>query len=189
MRKRILFIVIATFLLVACNNDKNIKVEEHDHSSHEMGDRKLKSSAENPKILSGLIDSYLVLKNALVNDDNKKAASSAQIMLKAFTDFDMNQLSETQHKEYMEISENSQEQLEHIIKSPIDHQREHFEILSTDLSDLITLIGTDKHLYLDFCSMFNNGKGATWVSETSEISNPYYGSKMIDCGNVQKEFN
>jgi len=89
----------------------------------------------------------------------------------------------------MEIYENSKEQLEHIVKSPIDHQREHFEVLSTDLNDLITLIGTDQVLYRDFCPMYNSGKGATWISEKEGIENPYYGSKMFNCGKIQDKIN
>jgi hypothetical protein len=40
----------------------------------------------------------------------------------------------------MDIYENAKEQTEHIVKSPMDHQREHFEILSNDINDLIASI-------------------------------------------------
>ena len=101
----------------------------------------------------------------------------------------MTKLTDAQHKEYMEIVENAKEQAEHIVKSPIDHQREHFEVLSNDVNDLITLLGTDKTLYQTFCPMYNNKKGAIWLSETDEIKNPFYGSKMLTCGKVQKQIN
>ena len=87
----------------------------------------------------------------------------------------------------MEILESAKEHAEHIVKSPIDHQREHFEVLSTDIKDLIGLVGSEKTLYQDFCPMFNDGKGAIWLSEFKEIKNPYYGSKMLTCGSIQKE--
>jgi len=194
MKASILAILVAAFLFVSCNNDKNHTDGGKMHSDEIHGSQKLENKTveiplEETGLLSGLIDSYLLLKDALVNEDNKKAASSADLMLKSFANFDMSKLTEKQHKEYMEIAENSKEQLQHIIKSPIDHQREHFEVLSNDLNDLIVLIGTDKHLYVDFCSMYNNNKGASWISETAEIKNPYYGSKMMACGSVQKEFN
>ena len=108
-------------------------------------------------------------------------------MLQAFSDFEMSKLTDNQHILYMEIAENSKEQLEHIAKSPIDHQREHFEVLSNDLNDLISLIGTDKKLYQDFCPMYNDGKGANWISEIEDIQNPYYGNKMLTCGEIKKE--
>ena len=35
--------------------------------------------------------------------------------------------------------------------------------------------------------MYNEGKGAIWLSETKEIKNPYLGGKMLTCGEVQEE--
>jgi hypothetical protein len=30
--------------------------------------------------------------------------------------------------------------------------------------------------------MYNNGKGANWLSKEILIKNPYYGSQMLSCG-------
>jgi hypothetical protein len=30
--------------------------------------------------------------------------------------------------------------------------------------------------------MYNDGKGANWLSKESTIKNPYYGSQMLTCG-------
>jgi len=37
--------------------------------------------------------------------------------------------------------------------------------------------------------MYNDDKGAMWLSETDEIKNPFYGSKMLKCGKVQEKIN
>jgi len=37
--------------------------------------------------------------------------------------------------------------------------------------------------------MFNDGKGANWLSESKAISNPYLGKSMLNCGTVKKEIN
>jgi hypothetical protein len=88
-----------------------------------------------------------------------------------------------------EIIENASENAEHISENSgkIDHQREHFESLSTDLKDLIVLTGSDRTLYQTYCPMYNNSEGGTWLSETTGIKNPFYGSKMLKCGSVQQE--
>jgi hypothetical protein len=88
----------------------------------------------------------------------------------------------------MEIMENSKKHAVHVIKYPIGHQ-EHFESLSNNVKDLIALIGTDKKLYLDFCPMYNNKKGAIWISETKEIKNPYLEGEMPTCGKILKQIN
>ena len=144
---------------------------------------------EKPKTLTLIIDSYLQIKNALVSDNGGDAAKAGQKLLDAFKNFDKSTLSETQKKEYLDIEEDAVENAEHIVKNGdrISHQREHFEILSTDINDLITLLGTDKQLYRDFCPMVNNGKGAIWISEIKEIKNPFLGSKSPSCGVIQKE--
>ena len=68
----------------------------------------------------------------------------------------MSKLTGDTHTKYMEITESAKEHAEHIVKSPIDHQREHFEALSTDMTDLVALLGTDKVIYQDYCPMANN---------------------------------
>lgn len=84
------------------------------------------------------------------------------------------------------------ENAEHISTNAgnVEHQREHFALLSRDINDLTDNFGTaGLKLYLDFCPMYNKQNGAIWVSEKKEIVNPYYGSKMSDCGCVKKRYN
>lgn len=163
----------------------------HDNSDgHHNGDnadasRDINASTQKNAATTPIIDAYLQIKNALIADNKGDAAKGGTALLKAFSNFDMTTLTGETHDEYMEIVESAKEHAEHIVKSPIDHQREHFESLSTDINDMITLLGTEKTLYQDYCPM----KKVTWLSETKEIKNPYYGSKMLTCGSVKKEIN
>ena len=186
MKKFILSITIA-IMVFSIGFAQDHGDHEHDHPATDV--RSFKASTQKNAATTSIINGYLLIKNALVNDDKYGAATGGKALLKAFSEFDMAKLTKSQHKEYMEIIENATEQAEHIVKSPIDHQREHFEVLSTDINDLITLIGTDKTLYQDFCPMANGGKGAIWLSEFKDIKNPFYGSKMLKCGKVQKQIN
>lgn len=83
-----------------------------------------------------------------------------------------------------------EENAEHIAAGTgsIDHQREHFDMLSKDVNDLIDTFGSEQKLYKHFCPMYNDNKGALWISEKKEIVNPYQGSKMLTCGSMQKEW-
>lgn len=204
MKNSIYALAFSVLFLSACKNDKK-QVDSVDVNSNEMNmgkedndssmdentihtDGNMNTTTQKSGLTSAIIDAYLSIKNALVDDDSKKAAEGGKMMLTAFSNFDMNKLSESQHKEYMDILEDAKEHAEHISDSPIDHQREHFENLSTDLNDLITLVGTNKTLYVTFCPMYNK-KGATWLSETETIKNPYLGSKMLSCGEVKSKIN
>ncbi len=184
----------------AAGEEEHSHNAEHDHGDghsheHTASTEKIENTTEftgeKVKDLSLIIDSYLQLKNALVNDDSKEAAVAAVKMLSSFNGFDKTSLGEDQAGEYAEIEESAVENAEHITRNAdvIDHQREHLVVLSEDINDLITLIGTDQKLYVDFCAMANNNKGAIWLSETKDINNPYMGSEKPACGEVQKEIN
>lgn len=71
----------------------------------------------------------------------------------------------------------------------IAHQREHFDMLSSGMYDLVKAVKPSQTLYKDSCPMFNDKKGAIWLSEVKEIKNPYYGNKMLTCGEQQEEIN
>ncbi len=167
---------------------------DHDHGDHDHGSKsteKRNISATNNKnsATNGIIEGYIAIKNGLVEDDQLAAAKGAKMLLSAMSKFDMSTVSKDVHMEFMDIFNNAKENAEHISKNPIDHQREHFEDLSTDINDMIALVGTAKKLYQDFCPMANDGKGAIWISEIENIRNPFFGSKMMKCGKIQKEFN
>jgi len=164
MKKLFLTLTVAGLVLTSCGSDNTseegaAKEEahqeadghehnhgDHDHGSSEAADRNIEAGAES-NMADPIIDAYLEIKDGLTKDDKDATAKGAESLLAAFEAFDMTQLSGEQHTEYMDIMENSKEQAEHIVKSPIDHQREHFEALSVDMNDMITLIGTSKALY------------------------------------------
>lgn len=202
MKNSIYAVAFAMLFLSACKNDpKQAESNEmqmgtdNNHNQSTMDDATMEAekttdeTTQKSNLTSAIIDGYLVLKNALVKEDSKKASEGGKMMLTAFSNFEMAKLTDSQHAKYMEIAESAKEHAEHIVKNPIDHQREHFEGLSKDLNDIIALVGTDKTLYQDFCPMASNNKGAMWLSETKEINNPYFGSKMLKCGSVQKQIN
>lgn len=137
-----------------------------------------------------IVKDYLALKNALVADNDKGAANAGKKLLSTLKNVDVKSIPSSKQKEYQEIADNIKENAEHIGDNAgkIDHQREHLASLSKDVSDLIALFGSSQKLYQDHCPMYNDGKGAVWISETKDIKNPYYGNQMLNCGSVKKEF-
>lgn len=173
----------------AVQNDTVAAVTSTDMPSQKAEKSTVNEQAQNFTI-TPIIKDYLTLKNALVADNDKAAASVGKQLFTTLKNVDMKSIPANKHKEYMEIAENAKENAEHIgdNSGKIDHQREHLASLSKDVSDLIALFGTTQKLYQDYCPMYNDGKGAVWISEAKTIKNPYYGSKMLTCGSVKKEF-
>ena len=134
-----------------------------------------------------ILANYMVLKDALVETDEKAAANAGKKLETTLKSFNVNSYSSEQQKELNEIIESSTEHAEHIGKSDMAHQREHFEMLTKDIIDMVAITGTENTLYQQFCPMY--GDGGAWLSMEKNIRNPYFGSKMMTCGEVQKEIN
>lgn len=136
-----------------------------------------------------ITDSYLQIKNSLTAAKAGEAGDAAKNMYEAIKGFDKSLLTADQKKAYDQNEEDLKEHAEHISKSTgdIEHQREHFSMMSEDMYALIKAFGGGKTLYHDHCPMAKDGKGAMWLSETKEIKNPYFGDKMMECGSVEEE--
>ncbi|TAL51147.1 MAG: DUF3347 domain-containing protein, partial [Chitinophagaceae bacterium] len=91
-------------------------------------------------------------------------------------------------KVYDDIEDGLKEHAEHTGKngSDIKHQRSHFSMMSEDVYDLVKAFGGGQPIYHDHCPMYNEGKGAMWLSEMKEVKNPYYGAEMPKCGSVEE---
>jgi hypothetical protein len=140
--------------------------------------------------IADIVSNYIVLKNALTKDDGKAAANAGKAIVVALSKLDANTLDAAKKKAFTDVADDTKENAEHIGDNAgkIGHQREHFALLSKDVNDLVKAFGSTTKLYQDFCPMYDDGKGAIWISETKEIKNPYFGSKMIGCGSIKKEF-
>jgi hypothetical protein len=198
---RILFVLIATStVFVACSSDqssKENKATKMGADTTKMVESDTVSVTEvspsfnnvDPKLAASLktvVDHYLDVKNALVNNSGDEAASGGKAMAEAMTKVDKSLFTADQKNEYNGIEEDLKEHAEHIGSNggDIKHQREHFVMMSEDVYDLTKAFGAGQALYHDHCPMANDNKGAMWLSETRQVKNPYFGGKMNECVKV-----
>ena len=134
-----------------------------------------------------ILNDYFNLKDALVGDDNEKAKELGSTLAQSLKSFDASNYSDDEKSELNDIIEDATEHAEHISESDIKHQREHFKILSKDVTDMVAITGTQAKLYEQFCPMYDGG--TAWLSKEENVLNPYYGSQMLRCGKVQREIN
>ncbi|WP_241282676.1 DUF3347 domain-containing protein [Chryseobacterium timonianum] len=193
--KHLFFGLLATsgLLLTACNNNSEKKAENNEHSAHEKMDSTATNTNAAASVQSAdfteLFSHYQHLTVALASDDDKEAANAAKGMLETLPKIKTEALTAEQKKNYGDIQADIKENAEHIAENVgnIDHQREHLAVLSKDFYDIKKSIGTEEELYKVFCPMYDNKKGAFWLSKNKEVKNPYYGKKMLSCGTVQEE--
>lgn len=181
----------ATVFYIACNNSSDSKENsvKNNDSTSQAQNTNTASEPKNTGTINDVVAHYLKLKNALTNDNGNDAASSAKELGASLAKVDETSLAPEQKKTYDDLKDDIKEHAEHIGSngSNIEHQREHFDLLSKDMIDLVKATGSSTTLYMDFCPMYNNKKGASWLSETKEIKNPFYGNKMLKCGQVKEE--
>ncbi len=64
-----------------------------------------------------------------------------------------------------------------------------FSPLSRTITHIVETFGSggSTPLYLQFCPMAFGNKGATWLASSEEINNPYFGTMMLNCGEVRRQ--
>jgi hypothetical protein len=195
MKKLILGMATIAITLAACNsNNKSMEnqnkisdtqaITQPDNATASSG-----SEAKNTFSIKEIVSQYLQIKNGLANDNGKDAAIAGKAFVESIGKMDKTSLTAEKKKIWDDISGDAKEMAEHIGKNPdkLEHQREHFEMLSKDMYDLVKAFGGGQVLYKVYDSMYNNGKGAYWLSETKEIKNPYMGKAMSGSGSVKEE--
>ena len=152
-------------------------------------DPKAKSNPEFKQQLGAVLDTYIKLKDALVDTDEAAVEAKAKAMLDALEKVDMGLLKGDAHINWMKTQKPLIENLNGIIQMKgIEMKRNHFMIVSDKLIEALKMFGvhSDKTVYLEFCPMANKNTGAFWVSLDKEIKNPYFGQKMLGCGEVKE---
>ena len=138
--------------------------------------------------LNTLFDQYIALKDAFVQSDVKKAKQAAQVVNEALSKVDMNLLTGDARMQWMDISGTIINQIKLIESSgKLEDQRKAFSDFSDQFYKAIKTFGLmGKTAYYQFCPMAFDNKGAYWLSESKTILNPYFGEKMIDCGETKE---
>ena len=199
MKNIMLSVIAMAFIMVSCNQKNKEEVVKSETVKNQEEPKATDTVAKTDNVsgsvapsdyVNDIIICYINLKNTLAKDDSKGASDNGKLLLASFNRFDTKALNPKQKKEYLDIADDAKEHAEHIGANAdkLEHQREHFVLLSKDINDLITMFGSNRKLYQDYCPMANDGKGAIWISEVKDIKNPYQGSKMLTCGSVKKTY-
>lgn len=130
--------------------------------------------------MSPLTNYYLGIKDALVSENGKAAQEKALLFLQHMDE--ISGMSKTEEK----IWEKQKSKLTASAKAisrttDVAVQRENLNDLSTALYTLLKDFHHDQNeIFYQYCPM----KKSYWLSTEKAIKNPYYGKKMLACGNV-----
>ncbi len=132
------------------------------------------------------LDGYYELKEEFIRENIPNIDTSADHLIKSIQAILLDSLKadSTIFLTAQTYTEGIQAELHGLLgEKDIIEKRKSFQMVSEQLYDLIRTIQYDGELvYHQFCSMAFDNQGATWLSNSSVIRNPYNSSKLLKCG-------
>lgn len=136
-----------------------------------------------------LFETYNNLKNALVSDEFDNAIKTSKQLNKELDEVSMGMFKDKSHHIWMQQSEIIKKESMALSKSTeIGQARKSFQPISDAFIILAkSFAPVDNTLYVQFCPMADDNRGAHWLSTEEEVLNPYFGASMLRCGNIESE--
>ena len=191
----LVFTATAFAFLASCSGEK----KENTSGSHDGHDgRASVEEASEPQFqvdekfqnqLTAVFSAYVELKESFVESDTKQISSEAAETEEALGKVDMKLVSGAAHHDWMTYLSPMQNALRDIqATDDLEAQRRSFSTLSDNLHRSVKAFGLDKkEAFYQYCPMAFNNEGAYWLSDQEKIRNPYFGDKMLTCGEVTEK--
>ena len=180
--------IIAALLLFACKGKEQKSAKTNDLPA--VRQTTTHSEAFNTSF-ENVLNRYYELRDALIAADTVATNRAASLLMQSATDLKLDELKSIDTNNIIIPTAQTytggiNSECEGLRgESDIQEKRRSFQMISAGLFDLVRTIRYDKEkVYLLHCPMAFNDAGADWLSNSTEIKNPYFGSKMLTCGSV-----
>lgn len=134
------------------------------------------------------VQAYLRMKNALVAGNTDVSSKEAAALVAALKGIDDKLLTGEAANFWLEkktfLIKHARQSQE---AKTLEAKRENFIYLSQPMIKVAEALAAPGSLFVQFCPMANNDRGAYWLSGEAEVLNPYFGDAMLRCGEVIKE--
>jgi len=134
------------------------------------------------KQMKPVLEAYLNIQEALASDSLKKVSALAGKIEKAAAKMDAKTVKGEHASHFKDIPANLKQSAAQLANAKdIESARNHFKKLSQPMA-MWAGMAKPKGIHVVYCSM---AKGS-WLQKSETIRNPYYGSKMLACGDIVK---
>jgi len=178
-------LISSAILFTACDNaGTNEKTPAEEQPAVKENPRSNLNEEGTAKLMK-LVNDYYNLKNAFIASDATKA-SDAAVNVQVSADSLEHFIKDTTHILYTYTKEIKTKAGEIVTgKADVEKQRIPFEKVSDAVYTLIKEANLkNAGVYRQYCPMAFDDKGAYWLSNEEKIQNPYFGKKMLTCGEV-----
>jgi hypothetical protein len=185
----ILVVIAAVWFLFFNHKDKKIASTQSTTTTEKT------HSPEFDQQIASLINSYMEMKTAFVDADTSEIKTKTAGFIASADSLHLDELQEKDSSVFMTVQQNISDIKANakpiLEESDITEMRHDFSMISENLYPFLKTIGYEgEKLYWQNCPMaFGDSKPANWLSNTSEIINPYLGKKdpvyksaMLHCG-------
>ncbi|MEK7484587.1 MAG: efflux RND transporter periplasmic adaptor subunit [Planctomycetota bacterium] len=141
--------------------------------------------------LRSIFEGYFSLQMALAEDQEQKASTAVKQLIQDLSLISLEDLEKEVVEEWKKFSQEFHDCLEKASQAQeMKSLRKEFEGISNQMISLQKRFGhIGKTHFLSFCPMAFGNKGAFWLQDQNEtLWNPYFGSKMLHCGEFQSSF-
>ncbi len=191
MRSILIVLVIAAVGFGSCNNGGTPGAANSDTPAVKAPrpPAQSKLSAEGTQQLMGLVTKYYALKNALVATKPADATAAAATLTTAGESMiavaQQDSANGSAMKTYLDTVVTQSKVISSITDNSCEQQRVAFGHISNAIYSLLKAVEVkNAGAYKQYCPMAFNDKGAYWLSDEEDIKNPYFGKKMLTCGEV-----
>lgn len=138
--------------------------------------------------LKSLYDAYFAMQMALADDDVEKAGSAAEDIGNRVREVDATVLPAALQDNWNNAANAIAMSLDKIDGADIARIREEFYPLSQAMIEIARRFGAagEQPVYVAFCPMAFEDRGASWLQAGTEIRNPYFGEMMLKCGETRE---
>jgi hypothetical protein len=167
------------------------KKDTHPSEPKQEAIRIKKHSEEFNQSIANSINEYINLRNAFADTDTIRIKSQSQKFIGSVDSLKLNDLKKddsliiaSAEQQVSDIKANAEDILQ---QKDITEMREDFRMVSENLYPFLRTISYEgPKLYWLNCSMaFGQDKEGSWLSDTSNIINPYLGKNHTDCSEIK----
>jgi len=159
------------------NGDRSLKQAITDYTA--MVPEEFKAQLEH------VMATYVHLKDAFVASNTSSALEELVLFDSALNYIDMKLLKGEAHMFWMnQLKAISSHSATMKTKSNLEDQRKEFSNISDLLIATSKSLGLNEKMFIQYCPMAFDNQGANWLSADKEIRNPYFGDKMLKCGEI-----
>jgi hypothetical protein len=193
MKKQNIFLVMALCIISCGESDKKAQQNTSENQPSAVG----KNSNAFNESFDKLLNSYYALKDGLTDYDTAKANAASRLLATYADSLAINEIKNDSTGAIKETAKNytgtisgSAQGL--IGEKDIVQKKREFQMISDAMYDLVRTVKYDKQkIYHQHCPMAFGDEEAYWISNSSEIVNPYLGKNhpkykagMIHCGDI-----